>query len=271
MALSIDPTNAAVLTATQPGLGSASRMQAFAEDSASAVPATLAADDPKADAAKLANALKALSLNLKLGSDAEHVASALVSSMQELIAQRPDLANAQFDFQADNGSIKVTSNSLRDSDRKWLQDMLNSNGALVQAVNTFHDDAVASYSTAADSSGSSLTNDQLDSVSKQADNLVGFMELFKRFGTDATRNLNSQDSFYDSDGAKIDLTQNPETATGFLSFMHGAQALANGTAADVSPSGRVFYGTKINVFDNWDALPQFYPSDMTSLGVHVIV
>jgi hypothetical protein len=269
MTLSIDPTNLAILSATQSGFGSASQLQASVESPAPVTSVILTADDPEADAAKLANALKGFWLHLKLGSDAESIASALVSSMQTLVTQRPDLANAQFDFQPDNGAIKVTSDSLGATDKKWLQDLLNSNGALVQAVNTFHDDAVASYSAVADASGSPLTEDQRDSVGKQADNLVTFMELFKRMGTNTARDLNSRDTYTDMNGEKINLTQDPGTATGFLSFMHSVQALANGTTKDIDPSGHVFYGTRMKIFNAWNTVPQFYPPEVTSLGVHV--
>ncbi|MFC0698829.1 hypothetical protein [Paraburkholderia humisilvae] len=97
MILSIDSTNAAILSSTQSGLGSASPLQASVESPTPVTP-VLTADDPEADAAKLANALNGFWLHLKLGSDAESIASAFVSSMQTLVTQRPDLANAQFDF-----------------------------------------------------------------------------------------------------------------------------------------------------------------------------
>jgi hypothetical protein len=266
--ISINSANASVLSTLGAHLNTVALKQDSRSADASPSPTSLTPLDPKAGAAKVAKALKALSLNLKLGSDAKDIATALVPLMQSLILQRPDLANAQFDFMSDNGSIKVTSDTLSDSDRTWLQTLLNGNWGLVQAVKTFHDDAVASYSTAADASGNALTQAQTNAVSQKADALVSFMNLFKQFGQGSEGFLNPYDTFYAPNGARIDVSQDSDSAIGLLSFMQSAQALAAGTVKDVDSSGRVFYGTKINIFDNSEAIPQFFPPDASSRGVN---
>jgi hypothetical protein len=208
----------------------------------------------------------------KLSTDTEAIANALVPSMQSLILQRPDLANAQFDFHADNGAIKVTSDTLSENDRAWLQDTFNQNGALVKAVNSFHDDAVAGYAQYAQLDGNPLSKADLDAVSKQADGIANFMSLFKRLGTAAQPLLkDSGGTYMAQNGAKVDLAQ-PSTAIGFLSFMQSAKAASDGTATLYMPKGQVFHNAlKIDVFSNMDAMPRFLPpSDNNSLGMHEI-
>lgn len=224
-------------------------------------------------AATLAKYQQALDSNARTGQDAQAVATALESSMQQLILQRPDLANAQFDFQSDNGTIKVTSGSLSDSDRTWLQNLLNSNGALVQAVQSFHTDLVGGYSAWADADGSPLTDAQSAAISSQADGLVSFMNLFGQMGASSKLPNADDKDVYALNGAKIDLTQDPGSAVGFLSFMQSAQAVANGTDVAKTPAGD-FYGVeKFNVFEQnpgspWAIRIPFFPADATSLGMH---
>jgi hypothetical protein len=139
--------------------------------------------------------------------------------MQTLVLQRPDLANAQFDFQSDNGTIKVMSDGLNDSDKAWLQKLLNSNGTLVQAVQSFHDDAVAGYTTFAEVDNQPLTSSETGALSKQADGLASFMSLLQTIGAEAQSLLKGADGTnYAPDGATLNFEQ-PSTAIGFLSFM----------------------------------------------------
>ncbi|OTP65692.1 hypothetical protein [Caballeronia sordidicola] len=226
-------------------------------------------------AATLAKYQQALDSNARTGQDAQAVATALMSSTQQLILQRPDLANARFDFQSNNGAVKVTSSALSDSDRTWLQNLLNSNGSLVQAVQSFHNDLVGGYSAWANADGNPLTDAQLDAVGKQADGLVSFMNLFKQMGASSKVPNSDDKDIYTLNGAKIDLTQDPGSAVGFLGFMQSAQAVANGADVAKTPIGN-FYGTeKFNVFEqnlsnSWAIRIPFFPSDATSLGTNEI-
>ena len=224
-------------------------------------------------AATLAKYQQALDSNARTGQDTQAVATALDSSMQQLILQRPDLANAQFDFQSDNGAIKVSSCTLSDSDRAWLQNLLNSNGSLVQAVQSFHNDLVGGYAAWANADGNPLTDALSNAISKQADGLVSFMSLFKKMGAGSKIPNADDKDIYALNGAKIDLTQDPGSAVGFLSFMQSAQAVANGADVAKTPVGN-FYGTeKFNIFeqnlsDSWAIQIPFFPFDATSLGMH---
>lgn len=226
-----------------------------------------------AAATTLAKYQQALDSNARTGQDAQAVATALVSSMQQLILERPDLANAQFDFQSDNGAIKVTSGTLGDSDRAWLQNLLNSNGSLVQAVQSFHNDLVGGYSAWANADGNSLTDAQSNAISKQADGLVSFMSLFRQMGASSKVPNADDKDIYALNGAKIDLTQNPDRAVGFLSFMQSAQSVANGADVAKTPVGDFYGAEKFNIFvqsrsSPWKIQIPFFPSDATSLGMH---
>jgi hypothetical protein len=188
--------------------------------------------------------------------------------MQAVLSERPDLANAHFDFQSSNGSIQVVSKSLNADDKSWLQEKPNSNAGLVQAVKAFHDDAVAGYASWADADGSPLTQAQSDDVSKNADGLVGFLDLFKNLGNDAQQYQIKDGTYTTSDGSPMNLAQDPTTAAGFLAFNKSAQASANGSFSFTSNSGHVLYGGQLNIFAmNSPALPRFLPpSDTKTLG-----
>jgi hypothetical protein len=268
MRLSIGQTSATLATTIAQDPSSLARTQDLPGTAIVSSTGTPVAVDP--DAGIPASALTWLGLQMKLGADAQTVGTALVSSMQALISQRPDLANAQFDFQsAGDGSIKVTSNSLSDNDKTYLQNLLNGNSGLVQAVQSFHDDAVARYSAAADAARTTVSQDDIDAVSARA-NTIGFMQLFSQMGADASRTLGTHSSYFAPNGAKIDLSRDPGSAAGWLDFMQGAQSLDDGTAKAVdNNSGRVMYGTKMNVFADSDAVPNFLPAEITSLGMHV--
>lgn len=231
-------------------------------------PASFSAAD-----ATLTKYKQALDSNARTGQDAEDIAKALVSSMQQLILQRPDLANAQFDFQSDDGTIKVTSNTLSDSDRTWLQNLLNSNGALVQAVQSFHSDLVGGYKAWADADGQPLDDAQSQAISKQADKLVSFMTLFRQMGASSVVPHEDTKDIYALNGAKIDLTQNPGSAVGFLSFMQSAQAVETGEDVAKTPIGSFYNVEKFDVFQQSLSAPgsiriPFFPADATSIGLH---
>jgi hypothetical protein len=267
MSMTIGQTSATLVSAAS-SLGSIVQPQNSPGTGTSSASETLTVVDTSAGIP--ASAWDWLGLQAKLGSDTQLVATALISSMQSLILQRPDLANAQFDFQSDNGAIKVTSNTLSDSDQTWLQNLLNGNSSLVYAVQTFHTDTIASYSMAADASGTPATQAQVDAVSQEADKL-GFMQLFKQMGADTTRMLDSHNTYFAPNGAKVDVSRNPASAVGLLSFMQSVQSLEDGTSNAVdNATGRVYYGTRLTVFTNYDALPSFFPMDGASLGTHVI-
>jgi hypothetical protein len=230
---------------------------------------TISPTDPQAANARVAKYLHAMDTNFHTGQDAKDVANALAASMQTLIRQRPELASAQFDFQLDNGSVKVTSSGLSNDDKTWLQNLLNGNNALVQAANAFHRDAVGGYSSWAEADGTPLTQTQSDALAKHVDETTNFMALFNQVSTQGAQFVSSGGgTLYGSNGAKIDFSRDVETAIGFLSFMQGANSLVNGTGKYVESNGRVSFGAERADLFNQSMMKDFYPSEKTSIGMY---
>jgi hypothetical protein len=271
MGISVSSANAPTLAASQNSLSSVVLKQSAADAKTSTSPMTITAFDPAVAAARLEKYNNALDAPLLMGTDAKDIANALAPTMQSNVSERPDLANAHFDFQSNNGSIQVVSSSLSVSDKTWIQGKLNSNATLVQAVNSFHDHAVAGYATWSDADGSPLTKAQSDAVSKKADGLVGFLNLFQSLGNEAQKFLEKDGIYYTSNGQTMNFAQDPSTAAGFLGFVNSAQAGANGTFSFVSNSRHNFYGGQMNVFNNDSVIPNFFPASPTqSLGLNEV-
>lgn len=279
MSLSINLSNAAALAAQDSAFGNANAGASLplsaaldtssveSVDNAPALSVTLV--DPK-DHTRLDKYLKALGAPLKMGVDASNIANAMVPLMQSVIQQRPDLANAQFDFKADNGAITVTSQSMSVADKSWLQGKLNGDIALTSAVRAFHDDAVEGYATWADADGNPLSSSETEAVSKQADGLTSFMSLFRNIGSLAQSSMMTGGTYHTSSGTKVDFSQDPGSASGLLKFMQGVQAATYGTVSFTTSSGRTTYGVmRGNIFEmNSTAMPQFFPpSDTRSIGI----
>ena len=120
--------------------------------------------DPALNEARLQKYLRALGAPLRMGQDASHIADALVSTMQSIMQERPDLANASFDFKTAGGALQVVAPDLSAADRQWLEATLNANTRLLSATAQFHDDAVAGYTQWASASGHSLTPEESGAV-----------------------------------------------------------------------------------------------------------
>jgi hypothetical protein len=267
MSPSIGSTSSNAATLNPLALSSAGLMQSVPAKEASPAQATVSVVDPSATAARVAKYLDALGAPLKMGNDARNIANALTSTMQSVVSERPDLANAHFDFHSSNGSIQVTSKDLSASDISWLQGKLNGNTSLVASVKAFHDDAVRGYAKWSEADGTPLTASQSDAVSQKADGLGGFMSLFKSLGQDAQKYQMKDGDYKLADGSKMDLGQDPTTAAGFLLFAKSAQAFENGTSNFVSTSGKTLSGGQVDVFQNTSVIPNFFPgSETRSLG-----
>jgi len=267
MNASIALASSNVVTSTQLELGSPGLMQSVPATEASRTHATVTAVDPSATAARVAEYLDALGAPLKMGDDARNIANALTPTIQSVLSQRPDLANAHFDFHSSNGAIEVTSNDLGAGDISWLQGMLNGNASLVASVKAFHDDAVSGYAKWSEADGTPLTASQSGAVSEKADALGGFMSLFRSLGQDAQKYQMKDGDYRLADGSRMDLGQDPTTAAGFLLFAKSAQAAESGTSTFISTSGKTLYGGQMNVFQNTSVIPNFFPHSGTgSLG-----
>lgn len=244
--------------------------QAPAADLATFPTSITRSQSPESDT-RLQQYLQALAAPLKMGQAASGVADALVSTMQSIVTQRPDLSNASFDFKLNHGALEVVSDSLSSADKQWVQDKLNANTSLVDAAKQFHDDAVDGYSQWATASGEPLTADQSAAVSTKADNLTGFLTLFSKLGDDATKGMFSDGAYQAPDGTNVSFGQDATTAAGFLSFKKSADTLADGTATWVAPDGRAHTGVlKSDIFANDRIVPNFFP-EIETVGLSKMV
>lgn len=242
--------------------------QRSAASATPSAPLSIARADSPENAARLQQYLQALAAPLKMGQDASRMADALVSTMQSIVKERPDLATASFDFKSNQGSLEVVSQDLSSTDKAWLESRLNANADLLDAAAQFHDDAVAGYTLWADASGTALTPAQSDAVARKADDLTGFLELFSKLGADAATGMFSDGAYYAPDGSHVGFDQDPTTAEGFLSFMHSAKTLAEGTAKWVAPDGKAHFGVlKSDIFANDRVMPHFFPGSANALGI----
>jgi len=234
-------------------------------------PATPVTVSPAATEARgrLDKYLAAMGAPLRMGRDASRMASALVSTMQSVVLDRPDLAAASFDFKLDHGALKVTSSELASDDKAWLEEALNANTGLVDAARRFHDDAVEGYSLWSSADGNPLAEDQLQAVGQKVDDLTGgFLELFSKLEADAATGMFSDGAYYAPDGARFRLDHDPGTAIGFLAFMQSAQVLSEGTAKWVDPDGGThLFNLKGDLFANARVIPHFFPSGANTLGL----
>lgn len=271
MGIFIGSSNTAIVAGSQATLGSLALEQPPVDAQTQSSPVTMVPLNPAVTPARLAKYLKALGAPLAMGADAQNIADTLAPTMTSIISERPDLANAHFDFQSNDGSIQVVSTTLSANDKNWIQGKLNDNSSLVQAVKSFHDDAVAGYATWSEADGSPLTQAQSDAVSKKADGLVSFLNLFQNLGSNAARSQMKDGTYKTSDGASMNLAQDPTNPAGFLAFNKSAQASANGTFSFTSNSGHKIYGGQANIFDNDTVIPNFFPQAQTkTLGVNEV-
>jgi len=230
---------------------------------------TILSTDARADnLAAVATFVKAYGMPLQMGQDASHAMEALESTMQSVIQQRPDLANATFDFQSDNGHIKVMSSTMSAKDMAWLEGQLNSNKALSAAVQSFHDHAVEGYQLWASLDGSAATSDPA-AISAAADKKFSFMDVFHRFSQAFVRGMDRSGTFSTLEGKPIDFDLSPTTAQSLLSFANAAKAVKQGSVLYVDPAGGSHYGVlKGDIFGSLYALPDFRPpNDHNTLGL----
>jgi hypothetical protein len=263
--LPINTGNTATVAASQAPLSSVVLQQSLAVASAATTsfsPMTITVLDSVAVAVRLAKYDQALGTPLLLATDAKNIANSLTPTMQSIASERPDLANAHFDFQSNNGAIQVVSSSLSASDKAWIQGKLNGNSSLVQAVQSFHDDAVAGYATWANADGAPLTQVQEAAVSKKADESFSFLNLFQGVGNLAEQFKTVLSGFQTPDGKAMNFAQDPTSATGFLGFMKTAQTM-------VGVIGNIFeLGPNVVMPQFFPGTDYFTPAQIKSLGLN---
>ena len=212
MDLSIPPNGTALDLASPPSNAQSPIPSAAGSITATPVPAASQAEE-------LAAFSESMTARYRLGDDTQAIATALQKTMQAIVDQRPDLADAKFDFVSRNGSLEVVSTDLSPKDKAWLAAQLNANAALLQSVNAFNQDAT----TVAQIPNST------DDVSNQVDGTVKFLSLLNSLGSDIQSTMNESGGTYSrSDGGPLDLNTPPNSAASFLSFATQMQAVQDG-------------------------------------------
>ncbi|MBZ5794956.1 hypothetical protein K8353_33035 [Burkholderia contaminans] len=194
--------------------------------------------------------MKQMTILGNLSTQLRGVTSQLATSMKEIIAKRPDLADAQFDFMTDNGRIKVVSKTMTESDRAWVESTLNANAGLVLATREFHQQAVDFAEQGAVAVGDTFTDDDRKVASQRADADFLFM---KEINTSVARNQKFEEiggHFTTQDGARLKFDPSAGSARGTLALLETDRQLSSGAAIFVSDvSGQKTYGRRAGLID----------------------
>ncbi|OXI97025.1 MULTISPECIES: hypothetical protein [Burkholderia] len=222
------------------------RQTAAAAGQAQDTPITIRALDQ--DAMHAAR-MKQMSILGNLSTKLRDVTSQLATSLHEIIAKRPELADAQFDFMTDNGQIKVVSKTMTESDRAWVESTLNANAGLVLATRAFHQQAIDFAEQGAAAVGETFTDDDRKVASQRADADFRFM---KEMNASVARNRKFDEAgghFTTQDGTRLAFDQSAGTARGTLALLDTDRQLSSGTAIFVDDSGQKTYGRRAGLID----------------------
>ncbi|MBB3373325.1 hypothetical protein FHT60_000219 [Novosphingobium sp. BK486] len=184
----------------------------------------------------------------QIGQDTQALTGTVTAAFKSILAQRPDLANAQFDFVSDDGKLKVVSSDLSDDDRKWLEGQLNANSVLVNQVQQFNADMVSAYDGGPQvvSNGSSLrdTGLQYKNVAGTIDGSVKFLSMIQQVANKAGQTGWFNDATYtDAQGGAIDLAKARTTSlAGMIDTARQLDALISGTIVTHLGNGQTAYG-----------------------------
>ncbi|HHT8834653.1 TPA: hypothetical protein ACT5B7_006036 [Burkholderia cenocepacia] len=231
-------------------------------------PIGIRAIDPEAMQAALTKQLSMVGdLSMKL----RGVTDALATSLRDIVAKRPDLADAPFDFMTDAGRIKVVSTTLTDSDRAWIESTLNANAGLVLATRAFHEQAVDIAAQGAAVRGDTFTDSDRAAASQGADTRFHFMSLLDRSVVDNPPPVPPGGHFTTQDGTTLTIAPSAGSARGTLALLDAARQLSSGTAIFVDASGNKSYGMRVELVNvGFDVLAGYTPDGGNSVGFHEI-
>jgi hypothetical protein len=178
--------------------------------------------------------------------DTKALADTITDVFQSIMAARPDLADAQFDFVSSQGGIKVVSSTMSRADKQWLEDQLNANQGLVDAVNGFNTDlgtllkANAAVDAAKDPSSQQVSAAQ---AKAKIDGTVHFLSLMQSVAYEASKTGWDRDATYtDTQGRPIDLAGARTTSlAGMIDAKRQLDALQDGAIVTRLKDGRVIY------------------------------
>ncbi|MGK8206946.1 hypothetical protein ACRS8P_07595 [Burkholderia cenocepacia] len=216
--------------------------------------------------------MKQLSMAGELSTKLNRVTDALASSVSEIVAKRPDLADAQFDFQTDDGAIQVVSKTMKESDRAWIEQTLNGNASLVLATRAFHDQAVDIDAQGALVRGETpFSADDRAAASQRADGRFRFMDLINAAVERNHELLQAGGHYVAQDGTPLKVEQSAGTARGTLALLDIDRQLSSGTAVFVDGSGQRTYGMRPVLIDmDFAVLAAPGAQDGNRLGFHAI-
>ncbi|CAG2327835.1 MULTISPECIES: hypothetical protein [Burkholderia] len=229
-------------------------------------PISVRAIDPDALQAAMTKQLSMVGdLTMKL----RGVTDMLATSLQDIVAKRPDLADAPFDFMTDDGRIKVVSKTMTDSDRAWIESTLNSNAGLVLATRDFHEQAVDIAAQGAAVRGDAFTDSDRAAASQGADARFHFMSLLNRSVADNPPPVPPGGHFTTQDGTTLTIEPSAGTARGTLALLSTARQLSSGAAIFVDASGNTSYGMRMELVNvGFDVLAGYTPDGGSSVGFH---
>ncbi|AYQ41494.1 hypothetical protein BLA9940_06486 [Burkholderia aenigmatica] len=215
--------------------------------------------------------MKQMSMLGDLSTKLRGVTSQLATSLHEIIAKRPDLADAQFDFKTGNGRIEVVSKTMTESDRVWVESTLNANAGLVLATREFHQQAVDFAEQGAAAVGETFTDADRQVASQRADADFLFM---KEINTSVARNQKFEEiggHFTTQDGTPLTFEQSAGSARGTLALLDTDRQLSSGAAIFVDDAGQKTYGRRAGLIDvGFGAAFEDILNGRNSIGFHEI-
>lgn len=193
------------------------------------------------------------------------LANAVTSAFTSILAKRPDLADVQFDFTTDNGAIRVTSNDLSDADRKWLDQELNADASLVNAVTKLNATIGATVSIGGTAPGDGSTQ---SSPAGAFDGSIQYLSLLQKVADKAGQTGWLNDTTYtDDDGRSINLAQTQATSlAGMIDLKRQLDDLQGGTINALLGNGQIENGAEHNP-DPYFAAAAILAEDMPGTGL----
>ena len=185
---------------------------------------------------------------IRRGPDLQDIADALVTTMREVVNERPDLADKHFDFKRDGKRLEVVSKELSAKDAAWLTGKLNANPELKDAVRRFHDDTVNMYALYYKGVGQPLSDAELAEADRGVDGMFKFIEQLDIVGETVRRNYRSSEelTYLDGSGQPITLEADPGTAQGLLDFMDKLKSFSDAPISTVDMHGHKSTPYKFN-------------------------
>lgn len=182
--------------------------------------------------------------------DTQELASTVTAAFQAIMAQRPALADATFDFTGGKDGIKVTSSAMKEEDRAWLEKQLNADAGLVDVVKRLNGDlAKVMDETAAASARMAGVPAPAKTPIARIDNTVPILALLQGVVSKAAPSDSSGDTTYtDKWGQPVDLGKaRTNSLAGMIDAKRQLDALQDGSIVAHLSDGRVLEGAYTDI------------------------